>query len=141
MAPIADPPAEGAKVVERADAIPPPAPLSQAPASAAMKRASEIAAAAAALLVSPAAAAEAPPRSTAGGPFYVQAGSFADNTNAEALYRGIQSFGRAAIVPSESGGRWLYRVRIGPIASREEASGILQDLMSRGVDGAQILRE
>ena len=37
--------------------------------------------------------------------------------------------------------RPLYRVRIGPITKGEEASGILQDLIARGLKGAQIITE
>ena len=138
MAPIANPEGELFSVVSELRPIPDPPPKLT---SAAMKRASEIAAAAAALLISPAAAAEAPPSPIAAAGYYVQAGTFADSANADALYRSLKAFGRAAIVPSESNGRWLYRVRIGPIASREEAGGILQDLMSRGITDAQVLSE
>lgn len=138
MAPIPDPEPQTTRGISELRPLPEPPPK---PPSPAMKRASEIAAAAAALLVSPAAAAEAPPPAAAERYFYVQAGTFADGANADTLYRSLKGFGRVSIAPSDNNGRILYRVRIGPIASRVEASGILQDLMSRGITGAQIVTE
>jgi rare lipoprotein A len=150
MAPIPNPPGEApvadAKAALHWVAGAPPAP--QPASKTTMKRAQQIAAAAAALLVSSAEAAPAqepvmgiPSATAAPERFFVQVGTFADGGNAQALYNDLAPFGRAAIVPPEDGERPLYRVRIGPITTREEASGILQDLISRGVKGAQILTE
>ena len=97
-----------------------------------LERAGEIASATASFLVSPA---EAAP--TANG-YFVQAGTFADAGNAQALLSKISPLGNAAIVPTLEG-RKLYRVRVGPIDSRDEASGIMQDLIAMGVRGAKVV--
>jgi rare lipoprotein A len=152
MAPLANPPGEPPGVepewerqfAPAALAAPAPQPASKST----MKRAQEIAAAAAALLVSSAEAAPAqepataiPSATAAPSRYFVQVGTFADSGNAQALYNNLAPFARAEIVPSADAQRPLYRVRIGPIATREEASGVLQDLISRGLKGAQILTE
>ena len=144
MASIPDPPeAQVAQVSE-----PPSAASTGSGDESTLNRAAKIAAAAASLFVSPAEAASAP-QSSAQEPlrpaartrFYVQVGTFSQIANAEALYRDVAAMGRAAIVPAMTGDQPLYRVRIGPISSREEASGILQDVLSRGHPGAQIIDE
>jgi rare lipoprotein A len=143
MAPIPNPPEP--QVAEENSTPPPSAESDTEPST--LNRAAQIAAAAASLLVSPAEAEPAPDavklRSTSDSPtrFYVQVGTFSQSANAEALYRDVAALGRAAIVPSSAGGKLLYRVRIGPIATREEAQGVMQDVIARGHPGAQVISE
>jgi rare lipoprotein A len=152
MAPISNPPGEAPGVEPAAElrwvAGAQPAAAPKPASKSTMKRAQQIAAAAAALLVSSAEAAPAqepatdtPSATASASRYFVQVATFADSGNAQALYNELAPLGRAAIVAPEGGERTLYRVRIGPIATREEASGILQDLIARGLKGAQIVSE
>lgn len=147
MEPVANPLAEMMPIANPeplppAETRPPAAPLPSKPKTT-INRAAAIAAAAASLLVSPAEAAPAPtsnaqPANAQHGQFFVQVGAFSDNSNAQALYNRVAPLGRAAIVATQSDTP-IYRVRLGPIATREEASGVVQDLVAQGHMGAQIV--
>lgn len=81
-------------------------------------------------------AAAAPNRS---GAFAVQVGSFGNRENAERLTRELQSKGFPAYVEDPDGsGRGLARVRVGPVATREDASKLLERLRAAGQSGAVV---
>jgi DedD protein len=90
--------------------------------------------------VTPAPRAEAP-RPTAApaarGSFVVQLGSFGSRDNADRLVRDMTAKGFAAFVaPITSGGRELYRVRVGPTRDRAAAEALAAQLRRVGQSGA-----
>jgi DedD protein len=89
---------------------------------------------------SPAPRSEAP-RPTAApavrGSFVVQLGSFGSRDNADRLVRDMTAKGFAAFVaPITSGGRELYRVRVGPTRDRAAAEALAAQLRRVGQSGA-----
>jgi rare lipoprotein A len=71
----------------------------------------------------------------------VQAGSFASAENArrfEARLYGIAP-GRVRTEPVSSGGRWFYRVRIGPVQNTAEADRMLREARAAGAADARIV--
>ena len=80
----------------------------------------------------PAAAVPAEP-----GSFVVQLGSFGSKENADRLVRDMTAKGFAAFVaPITSGGRELYRVRVGPTRDRPAAEALAAQLRRIGQSGA-----
>lgn len=70
-------------------------------------------------------AAVAPPRpapAPATALYFVQAGAFGSSANAESLGRRLQSFGATRIVRTQVGRGVMYRVRLGPYATSEDAN-------------------
>ncbi|MBS0525854.1 MAG: septal ring lytic transglycosylase RlpA family protein [Proteobacteria bacterium] len=65
-----------------------------------------------------------------GSGFYVQTGAFSSMGNAEKQRGSITSYGSTEISPASSGGREVYRVRLGPY-STQEAAGIVADRLRR----------
>ncbi|HEU5137355.1 MAG TPA: SPOR domain-containing protein [Steroidobacteraceae bacterium] len=71
------------------------------------------------------------------GSFAVQLGSFGSRDNADRLVRDMTAKGFAAFVaPIKSGGRELYRVRVGPTRDREQAEALAAQLRRIGQPGA-----
>jgi DedD protein len=67
----------------------------------------------------------------------VQLGSFASRANAERLVRDLKARGYAAfLTESASGGRKLYRVRVGPAGDRASAQTLAAQLRSAGHPGS-----
>jgi cell division protein FtsN len=92
----------------------------------------------------PAAGPPAPQRSTAAGGepfvFFVQAGAYTRNEDAEQQRAKLALMGQVAnISEREQAGRVVYRVRVGPFRSRDEADTLLVKLQAASVD-AQIVR-
>jgi cell division septation protein DedD len=84
----------------------------------------------------PATATPAAARPAAGGAFVVQVGTFGQKDNAERLAATLKGRGFAAVVSaSSSGGRTLYRVRVGPAGPRDAATGLAGRLASAGHPG------
>lgn len=81
---------------------------------------------------------EFPVRSTG---IYVQAGSFSSAGNAEALSRQLSSYNRSNVYPAMVNGQQFYRVRLGPVASVEEADELLARLVQGGQNNAMIVVE
>jgi rare lipoprotein A len=73
------------------------------------------------------------------GQYFIQAGTFRDPGNASSLRDRLASLGPARIDPLERGGDTLYRVRVGPLASAEEASGTLARVHETGLNDARIV--
>jgi DedD protein len=71
------------------------------------------------------------------GSFAVQLGSFRDRDNANRLVRDMTAKGFAAFVaPITSGGRELYRVRVGPTRDRAQAEALAAQLKRAGQSGS-----
>jgi len=67
------------------------------------------------------------------GDWMVQLGSFGDRENAERLAKRVAAFGPAPEVSTfRAGGRVMYRVRIGPHASRDLAEAAASSLSAHG---------
>lgn len=83
-------------------------------------------------------AATRPPASDASaaaatGAWQVQLGSFGEEENARRLVQRVSTFGyKAAISTTRSNGRTMYRVRVGPQATRDEASAVASSLTAHG---------
>lgn len=91
-------------------------------------------------------AAAAPPPKTASAPaapagdWTVQLGSFGEQTNARRLAQRAGTFGYKAEVTSyTSGGRTLYRVRVGPQRTRAEADAAQSALRAHGIKDARVV--
>lgn len=72
---------------------------------------------------------------------YVQAGSFLDRANAEALVARLRPIGEFKITSVTSGDKIWYRVRFGPVRNPAQAEGILDRVLMDGQTGAQIIVE
>ena len=70
---------------------------------------------------------------------YVQAGAFSQRDRANSVVTRIQGFDRAFIQPVAAQGRELYRVRIGPLASVEQADAALDRAIKNGFAEARIV--
>ena len=67
----------------------------------------------------------------------VQLGSFRSRDNADRLVRDMTAKGFAAFVaPITSGGRELYRVRVGPTRDRAQAEALAAQLRRVGQSGS-----
>jgi DedD protein len=89
--------------------------------------------AAAAPTSAPATAAKPPAAAT--GDWTVQLGSFSEEANARRLAQRAGTFGHKAEVSSyRSGARTLYRVRVGPQATRAAADAAASSLRAHGLD-------
>lgn len=75
------------------------------------------------------------------GLIYVQAGAFLARENADRLLRRLRSIAEFKISSKATDGKVYYRVRSGPIASVEEADTILDEVLSDGQKGAQLVIE
>lgn len=77
------------------------------------------------------------PRSTSG--WAVQLGSFSSRATAERLTGELRAEGyEAFVMPVESGGATLYRVRVGPMPSRDSAEATLRKVKDK-VRGAAVV--
>ncbi|MGC6517909.1 MAG: septal ring lytic transglycosylase RlpA family protein [Candidatus Puniceispirillaceae bacterium] len=70
---------------------------------------------------------------------WVQIGAFHSEDNAKAVLNRLTSFGRGQIMPALRDGQTLYRSRIGPVATVEQADKLLDDIMKQGFNGARIV--
>lgn len=77
----------------------------------------------------------------AGSGLYIQAGAFAEPSNAHRLEQQLREFGNVFIVTTTgANGRILYRVRLGPLQDDTGAEELLSQVKSYGYDDAQIVR-
>ncbi len=72
---------------------------------------------------------------------YIQAGAFSDLTNAEKVLANLEKLGNAVISPVQTGGRELFRVRLGPISRVEEADMLLEMISEIGYPNARTVVE
>jgi rare lipoprotein A len=70
---------------------------------------------------------------------YIQAGAFVDIQNAERLRQELSRYAATNLFPVEVGGQRFYRVRMGPIATVEEADALLNTVIARGHQEARIV--
>jgi rare lipoprotein A len=70
---------------------------------------------------------------------YIQAGAFGVADNALKLKRRLDSLGPVNVVGAAVNGASLYRVRLGPIASVEEADRLLERVVAAGLPEARII--
>ncbi len=70
---------------------------------------------------------------------YVQAGAFGDYANADRLRARLAAVGHAAITPVQLGARKLWRVRIGPLGSVEDADKALDRVVGLGYREARLI--
>jgi rare lipoprotein A len=77
-----------------------------------------------------------PVRKTA---MFIQAGAFANLTNATRLRTTLTPFGHAQVVPAYVGTQKFYRVRIGPIATLAEADTVLAKVVAAGHPEARLI--
>jgi DedD protein len=79
------------------------------------------------------------PEAVAAGDWTVQLGSFGEEANARRLAQRAGTFGYKAEVSSyRSGGRTLYRVRVGPQATRAAAEAAASALRAHGVEASVV---
>ena len=72
--------------------------------------------------------------------FFVQAGAYTRADDAEQQRARLGLLGQAAkVTEREQAGRTVYRVRMGPYPSREEADGVQGKLQQQSIE-AQIVR-
>ena len=71
---------------------------------------------------------------------FVQAGSFAVYSNAERLTKKLVTIAPTIIEPVTVGTQKLYRVKLGPIASVEEADGVLEKVIRAGMGTAKVVK-
>jgi rare lipoprotein A len=64
------------------------------------------------------------------GAFYVQTGAFSTHENAERQRDAVRSYGSTEVSQGSSGGRDVYRVRLGPYTT-SDAAGIVADRLKR----------
>ena len=87
----------------------------------------------------PAATPEAAPAAPAGGGYQLQAGSFRRANEAEALKLRLALQGLEARVESARvNGQLVFRVRVGPYASLDEANAVRRSLSAEQIDAALI---
>ncbi|HET8700767.1 MAG TPA: septal ring lytic transglycosylase RlpA family protein [Nitrococcus sp.] len=75
-------------------------------------------------------------------PFYIQVGAFTDRTNAYRLQGQLEAAKLLAPVqvePFEEGGNKYYRVRLGPLRSRDAAGQLTRELAEYGVSDARTI--
>ena len=72
---------------------------------------------------------------------YVQAGSFTMEGNAQVLSARLAAHSRSGVYPATISGQKFYRVRLGPVASVEEADELLARLVQGGQNNAMIVVE
>jgi rare lipoprotein A len=70
---------------------------------------------------------------------YIQAGAFSVAENAERLRARLGQVTKTDISPAMVGGRTFYRVRIGPIATVDQADQLLGQIVSAGAGDAKII--
>ena len=76
-----------------------------------------------------------------GAQIYVQAGAFAQAVNADRVRDRIGGLGQAQVSGVRVNGANLFRVRLGPVASIEEADRLLARVVAAGMSDARIVVE
>jgi rare lipoprotein A len=73
--------------------------------------------------------------------FYVQTGAFSTMGNAEKQRTLVTSYGSTEISPASSGGREVYRVRLGPYSTQEAAGMVADRLRRSGYGDARVVAD
>lgn len=77
----------------------------------------------------------------AGGGHFIQVGSFGRYENAQTVERRLQQVGKPKIIKSSVGARMMYRVRLGPFATVEQAEQMERTLRKMEIGDAVIIRD
>jgi len=77
----------------------------------------------------------------AGRTFYIQAGAFGDLGNAKRLSAALEAFGRVRMMRVFVDGRPFYRVQVGPVASVDDADGLLARIVAAGYRDSHVVVE
>lgn len=88
------------------------------------------------------AAAATAPSGTSGGSIsaiYVQAGAFADPDNARRLSAELARFGTARTMHAKIDDRMIYRVRLGPLATAQDADSLRSRMIAAGYQDARLV--
>ena len=72
---------------------------------------------------------------------WIQVGAFQSRANADRLAERLVYAGRARVSTSHANGKPIHRVRFGPYATVEEADSMLNTVIDKGQNGAQIVVE
>ncbi len=72
---------------------------------------------------------------------FIQAGAFSQADNAERLSAKLQALANTQIAPVQSGGRTLYRVRLGPISNHNEAFVLQEKMAALGIFDSKIIQD
>lgn len=70
---------------------------------------------------------------------FIQVASFGNANNAKRLSRRLDRLGPVVVAPAMLEGRRFYRVRLGPIATVDQADSLLARLIKAGFPGARII--
>ena len=70
---------------------------------------------------------------------WIQIGAFHSETNARNLIENLEKLSTGTIFQINKNGRILYRARLGPLSSVNEADSLLDKILQRGFDGAEIV--
>ncbi|MEK7821244.1 MAG: SPOR domain-containing protein, partial [Pseudomonadota bacterium] len=70
---------------------------------------------------------------------YVQAGAFGNFDNANKVSAKLTKLGPVAVKPTLVNGRDVFRVRLGPVASVEEADRFLDRVIRSGYPDARVV--
>jgi rare lipoprotein A len=70
---------------------------------------------------------------------YIQAGAFAQGSNAARMQAKLSNLGSVSVTGTQVNGMSVYRVRLGPIASVDEADQVLAKAISAGATDAKIV--
>jgi rare lipoprotein A len=89
----------------------------------------------------PAAAPLRPAPAPAAARIFIQAGAFALAENAQRVRARIAALGSVQVVPASVNGTPLYRVRLGPVASRADADRLLDKVVGSGYPAARVVSE
>ena len=82
-----------------------------------------------------------PIRAVAPSQLYVQAGAYSRFDNADRVRAQLSGLGPVDIHPFQVGARRLYRVRLGPLSSSDEADRLLAETVRAGYPGSHIVFE
>ncbi len=77
----------------------------------------------------------------AGRVFYIQAGAFGDLANAKRQRAALEAFGRVRMMRVFVDGRPFYRVQVGPVASVDDADGLLARIVAAGYRDSHVVVE
>ena len=80
-----------------------------------------------------------PVKAAASGSHFVQLASFSDIGNAETLYRGLKGDLPVEIVPARVNGTDYFRVRVGPLDSRDAANELRDRLNAEGKGDGRVV--
>ena len=70
---------------------------------------------------------------------WVQVGAFHSETNAQSLLQKFENLSPGTVFQISRDGRLLYRARLGPLDTVSEADRLLDKILQRGFDGAEIV--